>query len=378
MTIFANLSKKISFVLLFLCLFGLRLAGALPEPSEAEREFDRQLFKRRLIVAFSSRINPLSSSQEKEKSRFFSALGKKAEYNPFFAYKEIPQELRDFYSEEFNVPEKGFYGEILRQSLHGLKTGAAMLLTKDANEFTRLSLSLYSAPEPNLILEAHKIMRTVKIPDDDKNLSAKDLKAVLEEGLKEYGLRDWEVILADNMSARASVLPASMQVKVNANARFSQRDAIRLKLHEIGVHAVRAHNGRKQPLTIFATGLPDYLATEEGLAAYNEYQNGIEDGLPLFALRVLGVHWALRHSFYQTFRLLKQACGDDEVAWQISLRCKRGLDDTSQPGAYSKDLSYLRGFLMIKKAVKNNPAIFNILLNSGKTSLSDLGRFHLN
>jgi hypothetical protein len=378
LTISAKLSKKISFVILFFCVFGLRLFGALPEPTEAEKEFDRQLFKRRLVVAFSSRINPLSSSQQAEKERFFSALAHKKEYNPIFAYKEIPQKLRDFYSEDLRAPEKGFYGEILKNSLCGLKNSAAMLLTTDTEEFTRLSLSLYPAPESDLILEAQRIIRSVKIPDDEKNLTAVELKALLEEGLVEYGLKDWEVVLAEDMSARASVLPASMQVKINASSRFSQRDAIRLKLHEIGVHAVRAHNGQKKPLTIFATGLPGYLATEEGLAAYNEYQNDIDDGLPLFALRVLGVHWALRHSFVTTFKLVRQACGDDEVAWQITLRCKRGLRDTSLPGAYTKDLSYLRGFLMIKKAVKKDPAIFNILLNSGKTSLSYLASLNIN
>ena len=40
--------------------------------------------------------------------------------------------------------------------------------------------------------------------------------------------------------------------------------------HEIMTHIYRLENGRRQPYAIFALGTAQYLATEEGLAIYNQ------------------------------------------------------------------------------------------------------------
>ena len=366
------LNYKSFFILFFVLFIGKVSAQSLPVPTKEELKADKRLYKHRRTVAFTSRLNPLSNSQEIEKTKFFNALVQNKVYNPVFSFKPIPDKLRNFYSSEIRLPQKGFYAEILKSYLKLLKTKAGIILTNDPQEFSQLCCKLYPAPEPELILEAYKILREVEVKEYEKILSPLDLKKILENALHEYQLDEWKIKIYENMGARASVLPGSRKIKVNGNSRFSKRDAKRLILHEIGVHAVRAQNGRNHPLKIFATGLPGYLKTEEGLAVHNEFKNGITDGLPLFALRVLAVHWALEHSFYKTFKLLRKMGADKEVAWRITVRCKRGLKNSASPGAYTKDASYLRGFMMIRKAVKKDPTIFQRLLRGGKIGIEHL------
>jgi uncharacterized protein (TIGR02421 family) len=366
------LNHKSFLILFFVLLIGRVSAQSLPQPTKEELKTDKILYKHRRTVAFTSRLNPLSDSQEAEKAKFFTALEQNKVYNPVFSFKTIPDKLRNFYFADVEIPQKGFYTDILKSYLELLKTKAAIILTSDPQEFSQLCCKLYPAPEPELILEAHKILREVKVVEYEKILSPHDLKKILEKALLDYQLDEWKIKIYENMGARASVLPGSRKIKINGNSRFSKRDAKRLILHEIGVHAVRAQNGRKHALKIFSTGLPGYLKTEEGLAVYNEFKNGITDGLPLFALRVLGVHWALEHSFYKTFKLLRKMGADKEVAWRITVRCKRGLKYSASPGAYTKDASYLRGLLMIRKAMKKDPTIFSRLLKSGKTGIEHL------
>ncbi|MGM0599551.1 MAG: tyrosine/phenylalanine carboxypeptidase domain-containing protein [Candidatus Rifleibacteriota bacterium] len=373
-----NFQRIKNILMLFILLISVcSRAQTLPEPANREIEADKQLYKHRRTVAFTSRLNPLSASQKVEKKKFFEAMAQNKVYNPVFSFKPIPDKLRNFYFADVELPQEGFYSEILKSYLELLKTKAAIILTSDPDEFSRLCCELYPAPEPELILEAHKILREVKVTEYEKTLSPLDLKKILEKALQDYNLNEWKIKIYENMGARASVLPGSRKVKINGNSRFSKRDAKRLILHEIGVHAIRAQNGRKYPLKMFSTGLPGYLKTEEGLAVYNEFKNGIKDGLPLFALRVLGVHWALKHSFFRTFKLLRQMGADKEVAWRITVRCKRGLKYSADAGAYTKDASYLRGLMIIREAVRKDPSLFDKLLKGGKIGIEHLKPLNL-
>ncbi|MDN5278876.1 MAG: hypothetical protein PWR01_2841 [Clostridiales bacterium] len=361
--------------LLLLALAVRASCLTIPQPTPDEVKLDLELAQNRKLVAFSSRINPETISQKVEKEKFFTALKNHQIYNPFFTYESRPEEIEKVAEFKPELVGAKSYAQILNRTAKNLSTQAQMLLTNDAKRFADLSCQLYPAPETWLVLEAHRLVRELNLKEEEKNISPNELAEILQKGLEEYRLHNWKIKIARNMAARASVSPAARKVKINSTAFFSAKDARRLILHEIGVHASRAENGSKRPLKIFTTGFPGYLATEEGLAVYNEVSNGITEGLPLFALRVLGVHWALKNSFHDTFQLLRQVGADKETAWRITTRCKRGLKDTSRPGAYTKDASYLRGFYMIKAARKIDPAIFEKLLKVGKIGVEDLKSF---
>ena len=58
---------------------------------------------------------------------------------------------------------------------------------------------------------------------------------------------------------------------------------------------------------------------------------------------------------------------NENYAWQLALRLKRGLVDTSEPGAFTKDALYYSGFLKVSEFLETNP---NNDLFYGKISLN--------
>ncbi len=367
-----NYFSKIA-TLLFLFVFISGTFGAIaknfPNPSNEELQFDKELFHLRSKIAFSNRINPTTKSQNEEKQNFFSALKNGSIYNPIFSYNSLTADIIKASEKKLSISGKSLIKNLLNECSKQLTIQAKMLSTDDSQVFTENSIKLYPAPENWLILEALLIIKNQKQLNEEKIYSPEELKKLLMLSLADYGLDNWKVVISDGMGARASVSPAKKQIKINSGARFSELDAKRLALHEIGVHAVRAENGSKKELKIFTTGFPGYVETEEGLAVFNEVKHEIKIGLPLFALRVLGVHWSLTNSFHKTFLLLKQAGASNEIAWRITTRCKRGLRNTFNKGAYTKDVSYLRGYFKIKNAEKSDNSIFPALLKLGKVSL---------
>ena len=89
-----------------------------------------------------------------------------------------------------------------------------------------------------------------------------------------------------------------------------------------------------------------------------------------YAGRVLAIHLALENSFRDTFNYLKKYFSE-ETAYHLTLRAKRGLSDTSKPGAFTKDLIYLKGYEKIKTHLNNNPEDLNKLF-IGKIAIEDL------
>lgn len=372
---FCQTTAKIFFALICFLFAKETFCLTIPTPCKEALKFDQQLFNERLIVAFSSHINPEAKSLLLEKEKFFASLRERKPYNPTLAYKQLPVEIRRIANSSSSLQKNCFYQRFLNENAQALSCQAKMLLTTDANEFTQLSCQLYPAPEDWLILEAYKLALSPGSKEADNEYSANELVTILRDALIAHSLLDWKVVISEKMSARASVSPASKKIKVNSSASFSKQDAKRLILHEIGVHAIRAENGSKRAIKLFTTGFPGYMTTEEGLAVNNEFLNGIDHGLPLFAMRVLAVHWALNNSFHQTFKLLKAVGASDEIAWRITVRCKRGLTDTSADGAYTKDAAYLEGFFLIRKALKKDKQIIKDLLEPGKIALKDLRFF---
>jgi len=161
------------------------------------------------------------------------------------------------------------------------------------------------------------------------------------EELRHYRRRDrdfrCEVKLRGDLG---SVLVSRGQLFVD---RFLQLPAYRLEAliqHEIGTHVLTHHNGRRQPLAIFASGLAGYDELQEGLAVLSEHLAG---GLSVARLRLLAGRVAAARaklddaSFVDTWRLLHDRYGfSGRTAFLTTMRAYRG-------GGSLKDVIYLRG-----------------------------------
>ncbi len=120
---------------------------------------------------------------------------------------------------------------------------------------------------------------------------------------------------------------------------------MRLKVHVIHTHIRRYQNRTKQPYTPFRYGLPDYLETEEGLAIYNEDVHNVlmAADLKKYALRTLACTWAEQGSLFDVYIKLREFTTEND-SWEIDMRVKRGLIDTSVKSGFYKDQLYIMGY----------------------------------
>ena len=130
--------------------------------------------------------------------------------------------------------------------------------------------------------------------------------------------------------------------------------------HEVQTHLLRSYN---QSLQTLPRVLPSaYVRTEEGLASLNSKFVRQQIDFRSSCYRYLACSWSQTMSFAQVFARLQQTAQFNfKKAWYFTLRAKRGLQDTSQPGGLTKDIVYWEGTLQV----------LDWLLQSGN-SLKDL------
>jgi uncharacterized protein (TIGR02421 family) len=151
-----------------------------------------------------------------------------------------------------------------------------------------------------------------------------------------------------------SVLVSRGQLYVD---RWLQLPAYRLEAliqHEIGTHVLTHHNGRRQPLAIFASGLAGYEELQEGLAVLAEHLAG---GLSVARLRLLAGRVAAARAklddatFVETWRLLHDRHGfSGRTAFLTTMRAYRG-------GGSLKDVIYLRGVARLLEHLRGGGAL---------------------
>ena len=311
-------------------------------------------------------MNPLNSTSEKK--RFFKRPG----YNPVFRYAKPPSGADKLFTkiEEIELKDN-VINQLLLKKLEKFKKTHAMIHSLGKDEFTFFSKEIFGFPDQDLVDKAYEILGKESEKEEDV-IDTKQVYDVMKKVLEDFGLNDWYVG-TKKMAANAAVVVSKKKVFVRKNSKFPKSFLKRVIIHEIGTHVFRAANGAKQPYKIFRTGLPGYLMTEEGMAVNAEE---IHDCLKLntlksYAGRVIAVHLSLETGFRQVFEELRK-CFNDYIAWRITLRAKRGLNDTSKPGAYTKDYLYLKGFYEVKKFLEEKGDQGLKMLYYGRIGLGDV------
>jgi uncharacterized protein (TIGR02421 family) len=152
---------------------------------------------------------------------------------------------------------------------------------------------------------------------------------------------------------------------VGEDVRVQRERAEAALHHEVGTHLVTYFNGKAQPLSLLATGLPGYDELQEGLAVVAEYLAGgfTRTRARLLAGRVVAVQMMCEGAdFADTFRALHKTYGfPRRLAFIMCMRVYRG-------GGLTKDASYLRGLQQLLDYLARGGSIANLLI--GKMSLS--------
>ena len=307
---------------------------------------------------------------EEEKKLFF----KTKNYNPVFEYNEMNEITRMYFNIIQNLSplkNKSSVDKILNAKQREIKLKFKLSSSIGKDSFTNLSIRAYGKPSEHLIKEATKILKLPYKKTKRSFYSSDETISELKTKFKDLGIRKWKVIKTD-LSNSASVNCETRQLKLKKRERMSKKFVERLKVHEIETHALRYENGRQQCFKILKYGFPNYISTEEGLAVYSEEKHGVlsKSILRNYAGRVLAIHFALQLSFDKTYKKLLKYF-DKNTAFKLTVRAKRGLKDTSKPGAFTKDIIYLKGYLEVKKFAQNN----NLTqLYVGKIGIKDISK----
>jgi hypothetical protein len=246
-------------------------------------------------------------------------------------------------------------------------------------------LTQYGKPKWWLLWQArwilHKYLRqqksdlTKKMINSEKHfLSPSEIKQILEKHLSKYSLdKIYLIKFSEDFVSRISVNLKDKLIKVRLPIQIEKDEISAVIAHEIDTHVLRQHNssqqiwhGKKKKY-----GLSSHSRTEEGLAIINEMIAAEQNIAYKSAINYLAVDLAIKNDFKKVFSFFVKLWNDPERAWIWTVKKKRGLTDTNQKGAFTKDLIYFEGLMKVLKYLKRNnydPS----LLYVGKIAVEDV------
>lgn len=324
----------------------------------------------RSVLAVSRRVELLQILEPvntlDEKIRFFSGRI----HQPKFEYKSIgySPSLADTELAELSFPADPI-GHMLNRKAQEVYLSNQLVINRgNRPEMVRTSKALYGVPSKSLLKKAESIAVALKdngkLKPEIKELTSKDVAPMLRQVVSALRLKNWEVVRSRRQSSAVNVV--RHQIKVSMQKHYSRNDVYGLIAHEIFGHVYRSMNGSLQPLSVFGTGLPGYLATEEGLATYLEEKYGVLNSWSILrhALKVIAVDSVYKNFCFEAcFNRLIEFGADEDLAWELTVRVFRG-------GGFLKDHLYLQGYFEVKRwlAVGGDMAKLYV----GKIGLKDL------
>ncbi len=306
----------------------------------ADKEL-RHLLKQ---LALGPAVKPLNLLEQRD--NFLHPRSSSRAKSPVFIYRDFASkwaEVEPVLSlDTDDAPEDVV--QLYEEKLRELENIRKMFAAVGSESFTRFSIEIFGTPTAEDAQQAREVLeKHSDVDPPQRDCSAKDFANLLEHRLGELGI-SMDVKLASSMATRIWVDSVSQVIHLNRDTLFSRPEIRRLLVHEIDVHAVRIHNGACLPWGIFSMGTAGYRETEEGLAVYHERQSGhlYPFQEKIYAGRCLAVYLSLSAGFAEVFEELR-AYFDEQTAYAIVERVKRGVSDTHRPGALTKEYHYFTG-----------------------------------
>lgn len=297
-------------------------------------------------------VTPTNIGEEKE--RFFSAVNNAEIYNPIFTYKyeRTLSDLEKLIDAFRYTPQNEDISQKYHSHFQREKQWITTFIQRNDSQFPQVMSELYPVPSKEYELLAQQLLGDNQITgeiESDDTVTAEEAKFIFEKTLEDAGYSDWRVVLKP-ISAKAMVSSLRKELTIREGNQFKMSEIERLKVHEIHTHIRRYENGSKQLYALYRYGFPDYLETEEGLAIYNEEINNVLTAVDLkkYALRVMACIWANQGGLFDVFTKLREFTTIND-SWEIAMRVKRGLIDTSKKGGFYKDQLYFKGYHKVRK-----------------------------
>lgn len=322
----------------------------LGEKKTNYHEIDQQLIKIDEKLKLLYHLRPINL--EEERVKFFRNF----KTNPRFVYPELKFDLYALRKGLTQIQtDTTILGKLFEKKKEEVAKKITLLEFRGfAEEFTNASINLYGKPDGKLVEDVENWLKETSITysPEKGNITAEEAKIIMDKVFEKYGLKNWKAKIKEEMVSDA-IAGKNNRLFLRKGALFTEKRIENLIIHEIETHILTAENGKAQDYELFNRGLPNYLETQEGLAMYNIInQKGDESkNLYLSITLVLAVHFSLKHSFVEVFEKMLDYKIPPERAWRNALKVKRGLEDTSEPGGFTKDLLYYRGYNQIKQFV---------------------------
>ncbi len=268
-----------------------------------------------------------------------------------------------------------------------------MLDARGTPLFSELSTELYGSPSdvfyaggPKLSLMGTLLFDVLTALDvqlqseaDVKRHSPEEAQALLQMRLSSYFNHHQDkitVMVSDGMVADASA--GADSIRLSQQAMFSDRDLRYLEVHEGWVHVGTTLNGAMQPYCSFLSkGFPSSSVIQEGLAVITELVtfSSYPSRMRKITNRVIALDKISQGANFIDIYRYFMSCGfSEEDSYNHTVRLFRGSTPTG--GAFTKDLSYAKGFVLIynfiRFAISQHRVDVVPLLFSGKLVLDDL------
>lgn len=335
------------------------------------KEVDGALRRQLLRLDLSRVVAPINRAEARQ--AFLSPRRGCRRKNPVFEYD------RDRLVDAGSVPRLPLDGvsapegilELYGRKEEELAALAGLLESRGTDAFPRWSIDLFGAPTAEqAALAESRLEALTDVCPPERTRNARELADRLEARLARFAL-DFTVELDPDMFTKIMVNAAAKRIRLKGGILFSTEEIDRLVVHEVDVHALRILNGSKTAWGIFSLGTAGYREAEEGTAVHFERKTGhlYPWQEKMYAGRCLAVHMALGHGFGDVFDALLPYF-DVETAYYLAERTKRGLGDTSLPGALTKEFHYFTGPAKVESYVEGGGDLK--LLWSGKIGFGDL------
>lgn len=268
-----------------------------------------------------------------------------------------------------------------------------MLAARGTPQFSDLAKELYGSPDDAFYIGGPRLseLGTVlfdMLTDLDVQLQSEaDLKRhtpqeaqkILQERLSSFFDQHQNkitVMVSDDMVADASA--GADNIKLSQQAMFSDRDLKYLEVHEGWVHVGTTLNGAVQPYCFFLSkGSPSCSVIQEGLAVITEVItfSSYPGRIRKITNRVIALEKIRQGAnFIDIYRYFLECGLTEDDGYNHTVRLFRG--STPDGGAFTKDLSYAKGFLLIynfiRFAISQRRVNTIPLLFVGKLILDDL------
>ncbi len=334
------------------------------------RNLDNKIAEMDSQIKLLSYINPRNISEQK--AVFLS----NPEFSPRFYYKDLDLDFSLMRHDLKKLPEvnHALY-PLYKKKIEELDFKLAMLEARSTDDFSGFSEKVFGRVTRHLYQEALKFLKSHEgkvQPDESEELDTRKTTEILKDFLKSHNLGHWQIKLVDDSVADIQVTKRDA-ILLKKGAKFRRNRLKALLVHEIGTHVFRYENGKLQPLRILERGTAGYLRTEEGLAVWNQNQLGLDLGDKFLtpAYQIVALYVAQRMGFQDLFHYLKGTFDmPDDLAWKLCLKAKRGFEDSSVRGAFTKDAIYFMGARDIDRFLAKDGDITDLYV--GKISIDDL------